>query len=374
MKKVFVVLLMVFVSLTGCGNAGTEISHPGAEPEAAVESESSEAESKSGEEEVQEKEPPVSDTEVPTPDVSQSRLKIKGSMLVKYNWVELDEADEVDESGVTQIVLPDSVKSIKKKAFAIKDEKQKYQPIKLEIPKDIKINPFAFRFMGPAEITFEEGRTKINYNSFAYCGLCDKDISITLPKSVKEIEPYSFDQLYNEKLRVYLNDGLEIVGDSALAGVRCDLPDSIRVIGEGALISWKPINGYKLPENLEEIGDECIFISGGDEPETPIRIPAGVKKIGDDFLRYEMLSDSVCGVVVDKKNPYFKSDANGWLYSKDGSVLYHAYSTSKEVVIPKSVKEIRCKIQLADHEYDWQKVKFPNRKVEKQYKLKYGGN
>lgn len=186
------------------------------------------------------------------------------------------------------------------------------------------------------------------------------------------MEESAFNQEFFEKtFTLKLNSGLREVGDYALCATSCDLPDSIQVLGESALWYWRPQNGFVLPKELKEIGDTCFWINSGCEPKKPIKIPAGVKKIGENIIQYETLPLPVYGVQVAKRNRYFKSDKNGWLYSKDGSILYYAYCTEKKMVIPQNVKEIRCQLQLGDHVERWQKAIFPNEQLKKQYNKKY---
>lgn len=297
---------------------------------------------------------------------------IENGILKKYYWQESTKESEDDK--VIPLTIPPEVKVIAKKAFKIeaKNYDKKYVPIRLEIPKSVKLEPCAFEAIGPADITFEEGRTVIEKRSFYQCGIYKNQITITLPKSVRELEESAFNQeFFEETFSLKLNSGLRVVGKCALWATSCDLPDSICKLEESALWYWRPEHGYKLPEKLEEIGDECFFVEIGCKPRKSIRIPANVKKIGKNIIQYEDLAMGAFGVQVEQKNAYFKSDEKGWLYSKDGSVLYYAYSGEKKVVIPKTVKKIRCQLQLEEHVERWQKVIFPNEKLEKSYKHEY---
>ena len=45
------------------------------------------------------------------------------------------------------------------------------------------------------------------------------------------------------------------------------------------------------------------------------------------------------GFDVAEANPNYKSDENGWLYSKDGKIMYFAYLIGDEFVIPDGVEK-----------------------------------
>ncbi len=46
------------------------------------------------------------------------------------------------------------------------------------------------------------------------------------------------------------------------------------------------------------------------------------------------------GFDVAEANPNYKSDENGWLYSKDGKIMYFAYLIGDEFVIPDGVVKV----------------------------------
>ena len=238
----------------------------------------------------------------------------------------------------------------------------------LHIPKNVYLEQGAFQYLGPAEITFEEGRQEIEKDAFCLAGLMEYPVKIKLPQSIKSLGTGAFQQEMRGRLELELNEGLEEIGAFALKSTKCSIPSTVKRIGRCALQFWKPVQGYILPENLEEIGDNCMLIGGEDDPETPIRIPATVRKIGINPITYEKISEKTCGVIVDKANSNFMSTENGWLLSKNGNTLYLAFGKRKKVQIPDNVTKIMGIIQLADSEKNWQKIIFPNKKAEKQYK------
>ena len=130
---------------------------------------------------------------------------------------------------------------------------------------------------------------------------------------------------------------MERIEKSGLYGAAySDLPDSIKYLGSNSLgYASKQIT--KLPENLEYIGEHCLTLYGG-----KIKVSSHVKKMAVNAIVWECTNSDVQGYEVDKSNLYYKSDSNGWLYSKDGKKLFYAYRLPSEnnVVIPKGVEKV----------------------------------
>ena len=189
-------------------------------------------------------------------------FEIKNGVLVRYKG---------GYNKALKIVLPQKVKEIASKAFILtKDEKKHVGELKvssIEIGKDVKLHKNAF---------YEENGTK----------------------------------------KVYLNNNLERIEKSGLYGAAySDLPDSIKYLGSNSLgYASKQIT--KLPENLEYIGEHCLTLYGG-----KIKVSSHVKKMAVNAIVWECTNSDVQGYEVDKNNLYYKSDSNGWLYSKDGKKL-----------------------------------------------------
>jgi len=248
---------------------------------------------------------------------------------------------------------PKDVISIAPHAFRLQGKINK-KKVKLEVPKNVYLEPEAFTELGYADVIFEKGRKKIERYSFSNAGI-KNDVTITVPSSVKIIEDGAFEQWYSllegkkpSNMPVYLSEGVEEIGDSALLGVCCDLPSTVKVLGNWTLTSWVPRNGkYELPENLEEIGSDCFEII---EKNPKLHIPASLKKIGTNAFIYTP-NKKQPRITVDSKNKYFKTGKGGWLYSKDGKELYFACGTEKEVKIPEGVEYICCDLNsIADAE------------------------
>lgn len=252
---------------------------------------------------------------------------------------------------------PKDVISVAPHAFDLKDKRNK-KKLKIEIPKDIYLEPEAFIYLGYSDVTFEKGRKKIERHSFSNAGI-NNDVTITVPSSVKVIEAGAFEQWQSKfiegespsNLPVYLSEGVEEIGDGALTGVCCDLPSTVKRLGDWSLTSWTPRNGkYVLPENLEEIGNDCLEII---EKNPKLHIPASLKKIGTNAFIY-IPNKKQPRITVDSKNKYFKTGKDGWLYSKDGKELYFACGTKEKVNIPEGIEYICCELNsITDKEgYD----------------------
>lgn len=159
--------------------------------------------------------------------------------------------------------------------------------------------------------------------------------SIEIGKDVKLHKNAFYEE--NGTKKVYLNNNLERIEKSGLYGAAySDLPDSIKYLGSNSLgYASKQIT--KLPENLEYIGEHCLTLYGG-----KIKVSSHVKKMAVNAIVWECTNSDVQGYEVDKNNLYYKSDSNGWLYSKDGKKLFYAYRLPSEnnVVIPKGVEKV----------------------------------
>ena len=259
---------------------------------------------------------------------------IEGDTLIKYKG-------GFEKSA--EIVLPQRVRKIAKGAFVLSKSERKNSSgqlatVKLTIPSNVELEPYAFEKMGPMEVEFEEGRTKIE--AYAFCGAINDGkrytSKIKLPNSLKTLEKHCFDT--EEWLIVNLGDGIEKIEDYALNGCDWDcLPSSLRAIGKRALGE----NGeLTLPEGVERIGYQAA-----EELQVKVKIPSSVKSISPGAFVWSENAEEE-GYVVDKQNRNYKNDEHGALYSKDGKILYFAtfYHTA-HLEIPDGV-EVVYKEQL----------------------------
>ena len=272
--------------------------------------------------------------ETATQEYRVGKFTMRGCQIIKYN-------EGYKKAG--KVNLPKDVVAFEIDSFSATKRNTgggyKVQKIKLQIPSQVYIEPFAFRQMGHAEITFEEGRREIEKGAFRDIGYKNYKVKILLPSSVKKLNEFAFANSVNsDGITIVFSDGLEIIESNAMEGMKIDLPSSVRILEASALGGWMPKGEFGLPEGVEEIGDNCFDF---EEAEEPFKIPSTVKKIGIDAFSFGE-GVKVPKVKVDPRNPYFKSDENGWLFSKDGKTLYYAWADSDYVELPKGLEYIAC--------------------------------
>lgn len=123
---------------------------------------------------------------------------------------------------------------------------------------------------------------------------------------------------YNDKIKsVVVSEGVTYLGESALTDTKME-----------SLI---------LPDSLETIN---LFGSIYEEFNLKsLRIPKGVKKIGEDYV-FLYNANSLETIEVDEENEYFSS-VDGVLYNKDKTILLGCPPKKKsDVVVPYGVKTI----------------------------------
>lgn len=269
---------------------------------------------------------------------------MRGCQIVKYNHA-------YEKEG--QVKLPKDIVSFEDSSFTVVEKftddgyrlgkkHSQVKKVKLCIPRQVYIEPYAFRQMGKAEIIFEEGREEIETSAFSEIGCENFKVKIILPSTIKRLNLWAFKNDTNARgITLILNEGLRVIGNGALEGMKVDLPKSLRILEDGALTYWKPKGDFGLPEGVEEIGNSCFYFENAKEA---FKIPSTVKKIGKNAFDFSE-SVYVPEVKADPANPYFKSDENGWLYSKDGKTLYYAWVDSKHDKIPESVVYLKCDVK-----------------------------
>ena len=212
----------------------------------------------------------------------------------------------------------------------------------------------------------------------------------TVPETVKEIEPYAFNNCANLE-SVTVSEGVKSIGESAFYGctslVDIELPDSLREIGVFAfeetgyyldannwknsilyignhLIKYDPEN-YPSDTTETEIKDGTVSIAEYAIPyfPNPLSIPESVRALGPSIFSYSITSETITisknieyigdnvfyktetikRFEVDENNPYYSSDEYGVLFNKDKTVLisYPVASEITEYTIPASVKTIK---------------------------------
>ena len=159
----------------------------------------------------------------------------------------------------------------------------------------------------------------VEKSAFRGMGKYGSDSEVILANSIKVIDEYAFYK--GECVKVKLGSGLQQVKKYGLNGVIVrSLPDNLKQLDEESLgDSYKYV--HNMPEHLERLGTHCIRIN----KEGRIQISASVKYIAKNAVVWE-----------NSRN----GDENGWLYSKDGKIMYFAYLIGDEFVIPDGVEKV----------------------------------
>lgn len=266
--------------------------------------------------------------------VEKSLLEIKDGVLIRYLG---------DYSRAGEIVLPAEVREIASRAFQL-PKKLREQPVglletqKIVIPVGIKLQEEAFYGCGPLEVTLEEGREFVEEKAFYECTKYHSKVIVKVPDTVKIICRNAFDIGHGGWLKVDLGKGVEILEAYALQGTYgVSLPDSIREIDKHALGDWGRIP-EGLPEGVRYLEKHFVDLIQG-----RLKVPASVRHIAVGAAVWEEEAQKL-GYQVDPKNKNYRSDQNGWLYSKDGKTLYFAYSLNgRDINIPDSVHTVYMK-------------------------------
>ena len=161
-----------------------------------------------------------------------------GSMIPKYTIVDgTIVADQAyyNNKDISYVTLPDSIK---------------------------EIGQFSYARSSIKSIVLPEGLEQISYGAFYHCDNLDY---ITIPKTVKKIEPkvFKFTKWMND-FESGAGDGDFLVsGDSLIAyrgnSAEVEIPDGIRLIASQAFADHPEIESVTFPESVEYIGEEAFY-------------------------------------------------------------------------------------------------------------------
>lgn len=174
-------------------------------------------------------------------------------------------------SDVTDVTIPEGVKSIGNNAFALCESLTT-----VHLPQSLT-HICNSAFSGCPNLTgveLPDGLQVLQSYAFQYCSNLGH---IRIPGSVKEIESSAFYACSGLR-EVELCEGLTTIGKYAFAGTgfsSVTIPDSVQTIGKHAFEECKSMKTIKLPASLRFI-DECVFRGSG---LTEIEIPDGVTAI-----------------------------------------------------------------------------------------------
>jgi len=160
----------------------------------------------------------------------------------------------LDENGneVTELIIPDRVKSIGERAF--------------------------YNCTSLISITIPDSVTSIGNHAFSHC---TELTSITIPDSVKSIGDYAFEDC-TSLISITIPDSVTSIGDYAF--YRCTslisitIPDSVKSIGKSAFQNCTGLTSITIPDSVTSIGNAAFYCCTG---LTSITIPDSVTSIGD---------------------------------------------------------------------------------------------
>ena len=144
------------------------------------------------------------------------------------------------------------------------------------------IGDFSFARSALKSVEIPEGVTHIGYGAFYHC---DQLQNISIPSTVKEIEPAAFynTPYYNNwKNGGSIGDFL-VVGDGILLGYKGNnasvtIPDSVKYIGAETFRDHMEIQQINLPDSVETVGEDAF---NGCQKLTAVTGGNGVKEIKD---------------------------------------------------------------------------------------------
>lgn len=195
-------------------------------------------------------------------------------------------------------------------------DREKY-PIKNVVVKDgiTRIGERAFSYLfeesDVASVKIAESVTSIGRTAFSGAKIKE----LTLPKKLKKIEAYAFDDCKNLK--------------------KVTVPDSVTFIGECAFWGCRSLTEVIIGDGLKELGD----VFGSCDKLVKITIGKNVKTVKRDLINN---GNEMACIFVDKDNKYLSSDKNGVLFNKDKTrlLMYPGKLKLKTYTIPKTVKAV----------------------------------
>ncbi|MBE6752708.1 MAG: leucine-rich repeat domain-containing protein, partial [Ruminococcaceae bacterium] len=191
-----------------------------------------------------------------------------------------------NRTGITSVVIPDSVEYIGDQAF--------------------------YYCENLVSVTLGSGVKKVGNIAFAQCFALE---SISNTSNIIEIGTAAFENCRSLKSFVF-SDELEIIPERAFIGCEylstISIPGNVKNIGNEAFKNCWHSESLTLGEGIVTIGDEAFLGCCGQSNIEKISIPASVEKIGkDSFLIYSLKE-----LDVDESNKFY-CDVDGVLYNKD---------------------------------------------------------
>ena len=160
-------------------------------------------------------------------------------------------------TGLTNVIIPDSVKEIGSGAFS--------------------------GCSNLASVTIPDSVTSIGSYAFFRCsGLTN----VIIPDSVTSIGRYAFRHCTG-LTSVTIPDSVTAIGDGAFSGCTCltsvTIPDSVKAIGDSAFSGCSGLKSVTIPNSVTTIGDGAFY---GCSNLTSVTIPDSVTKIGEGAFNH----------------------------------------------------------------------------------------
>ncbi len=201
----------------------------------------------------------------------------RGSFQVNSGITEIGSAAFFGCTGITEIIIPESVERIGDWAFA------STQITYVNIPKKItKINSGVFY------------STKLNF--------------VEIPENVTSIGDYAFDGC--EQLgQVNIPYGVKEIGSGAFSGCialsAAELSDSLEKIGEWAFSKCEALKEINIPDSVISIGDSAFY---GCRALENANVPSGVAEMGESVF------EECGGISVTYKGATYNAENIGEFY------------------------------------------------------------
>lgn len=234
-------------------------------------------------------------------------------------------------TNLISIIIPNSVKTIKKNAFNHCESLEN-----LTLPEGLeKIGDSAFRqCQALSSITIPKTVTCIDSNAFAYCGRLE---SVILYEGLQEINHEAFENCSSLK-NIVIPSSITELDNYSFVG--CTNLQSITI--DSKCTTYKSIDGV-----VYSADGSTLYIYPKGKKETSFSIPDGVTKISSDaFIECKTLENIIIPAsVIEINNAFYKcknlknitvatgntayKSIDGVLYSSNGTILY-IYPSAKD--------------------------------------------
>ena len=199
---------------------------------------------------------------------------------ITYKVIAIGDNAFCDCSGLTSVMIPESVTTIGDDAFY-----GCYGLISITIPESVTtIGSSAFSSCSSlTSVTIPKGVTTIGSSAFSSCSSLT---SVTIPESVTSIGSSAFSRC-SDLTSITIPESVTTIGDSAF----CDcsgltlltIPESVTTIGDDAFGGCRGLTSITIPESVTSIGSYAFSRCSG---LTSITIPESVTSIGNCAFWY----------------------------------------------------------------------------------------